>query len=157
MKKSHLSMILATFTAVGGFSISTIALGDKAAGTGSGADNHFQMMDTNGDGKLAPEEHTGGARKMFQTMDANKDGKVTATEMDLAHDQMAGKRGAKSHMSAADKIKKLDSDGDGILTAEEHDAGAKTMFERMDTDRDGMVSKAELAAGHTKMMNKQAK
>ena len=48
----------------------------------------------------------------------------------------------------------VDRDGDGVLTAEEHAAGSRAMFERMDTDKDGFLSKAELAAGHAKMLKK---
>jgi Ca2+-binding EF-hand superfamily protein len=57
-------------------------------------------------------------------------------------------------MSAADKIKVVDADGDGVLTAEEHRAGSRKMFEQMDTDKDGFVSRAELAAGHARAMPK---
>ena len=44
-----------------------------------------------------------------------------------------------------------------MLTAEEHAAGSKRMFEKMDTDKDGFVSQAELAAGHAKMIKKEVK
>src|SRR5450631_3462923 len=74
--------------------------------------NEFQMMDTNGDGKVSPDEHAAGAKKMFEAMDADKDGKVTAAEMDAAHERM-GKMMGKAHkpghmgMAAADKIKAI--------------------------------------------------
>jgi len=42
-----------------------------------------------------------------------------------------------------------------VLTAAEHAAGSRTMFERLDVDRDGFVTAAELAAGHAKMLGKQ--
>lgn len=57
-------------------------------------------------------------------------------------------------MSSAAKIKVIDTDGDGILTAAEHAAGSKTMFDRMDSNKDGYVSKSEFAAGHANMMRK---
>jgi EF hand len=60
-------------------------------------------------------------------------------------------------MSAADKIKVVDSDGDGILTAEEHAAGSRAMFEKMDTDKDGFLTQDELAAGHASMMKKPSR
>jgi len=60
----------------------------------------------------------------------------------------------RNEMSSADKIKAIDSDHDGVLTAEEHAAGSKTMFEKMDTDKDGYLTKAELEAGHAKLMGK---
>jgi hypothetical protein len=60
-------------------------------------------------------------------------------------------------MSAADKIKAVDSNGDGALTAAEHEAGAKKMFAKMDSNKDGFLSKAELTEGHAKLMPKTAK
>lgn len=60
-------------------------------------------------------------------------------------------------MSAADKIKVIDTDGDAILTAEEHAAGSRTMFEKMDTNKDGFLTKVELAAGHAQMLQKPSR
>jgi Ca2+-binding EF-hand superfamily protein len=120
-------------------------------------DAHFSAMDTNSDGKLSPDEHAAGARKMFNTMDANKDGRVTAAEMDTAHEKVAGKRATQADLSSAEKIKVVDTDGDGILTADEHATGSKMMFDKMDTNKDGFVSKPELEAGHAAMMRKESK
>jgi hypothetical protein len=120
----------------------------------------FQMMDRNGDGKISADEHAAAAKKMFQMMDANQDGKVTASEMDAAHERITGKpkSAAKGQeMSASDKIKVVDTNHDGVLSVEEHEAGAKEMFEKMDTDKDGYVSKSEMEAGHAKLMSKGAK
>jgi Ca2+-binding EF-hand superfamily protein len=130
--------------------------GDKAHGEHHKGMAGMEMMDTNGDGQLSREEHTAGARKMFETMDGDKDGKVTATEMEAAHAQIAGKdmKKMKGHMSAAEKIKVVDTSGDGVLTAEEHASGAMTMFDKMDTNKDGSLTKAEHASGHKAMMKK---
>ena len=117
----------------------------------------FKAMDTNGNGRLSAAEHARGAKKMFDTMDANKDGKVTAAEMDAAQEKVTGKKAGDNDMSSAEKIKVVDTDGDGILTADEHAAGSKAMFDRMDTDKDGFLSKEELAAGHAKMLHKRNK
>jgi Ca2+-binding EF-hand superfamily protein len=134
------------------------------------AEAQFQKMDSNADGKVSQDEHTTGAKAMFDTMDADKDGKVTAAEMDAAHDQMhkahamdkgdKGDKGAKgaahkAEMRATEKIKVVDTNGDGTLTAEEHAAGSKLMFGKMDTDKDGFLSKDELTKGHAKMLHKK--
>lgn len=120
------------------------------------SDANFRAMDTDGDRKLSPEEHAVGARKMFEAMDANKDGTVTSQEMDAAHEKVTGKQTTKTDMSSADKIKVVDTNGDGVLTAEEHAAGSKKMFDKMDADKDGFLTEAEVVAGHAKMMTKHA-
>jgi len=55
-------------------------------------------------------------------------------------------------MSSAEKIAKMDTNGDGMLSAAEHDAGAKKMFSEMDTDGNGSLSREEMAAGHAARM-----
>jgi hypothetical protein len=68
--------------------------------------------------------------------------------MDAAHERITGRKAKTTELSAAAKIKAVDTDGDGVLSAEEHAAGSKRMFEKMDGNKD------ELAAGHAKMMPK---
>ena len=139
---------------------SLAALGGLAMTAGAWAkpdpkvDAEFKKMDSNHDGRISAEEHAAGAKKMFDAMDANHDGKVTADEMTATQRKVTGAAPKPGDMSSADKIKAIDSDGDGVLTAAEHAAGSKTMFERMDSDKDGFLSKGELAAGHAKLMPK---
>jgi Ca2+-binding EF-hand superfamily protein len=127
-----------------------------------GGAHMFQEMDTNSDGKVSADEHAAAAKTMFTRMDENSDGKVTAAEMTAGHEKVTGKTDSKDKtapkgMSAAEKIKVIDTNGDGVLTAEEHAAGAKIMFEKMDANHDGFLTKDELVAGHAKMMSKHSK
>lgn len=115
------------------------------------ADAMFKSMDTDGDGRVSRAEHAAGAKKMFDEMDANHDGSVTAAEMTACH-EMKGDKPAKDAMSSADKIKVMDTNGDGQLSKAEHDAGADAMFTKMDTDGDGFLSASECKAGHDGMM-----
>lgn len=117
-------------------------------------DAQFKAMDADGDGRLSPDEHAVGAKRMFDTMDANKDGTVTIAEMDAVHKNIPGKEAKSSDLSSVEKIKAVDTNGDGQLSAEEHAAGSRKMFGKMDTDRDGFLSRAELTAGHEKMLKK---
>jgi len=107
-----------------------------------------KMMDTNGDGSVSAAEHTAGAQKMFTSMDANADGNVTAAEMDAHHAAKAAKGGDRMKMASAQKIKAIDTNGDGQLSAAEHEAGSQQMFAKMDTNGDGNLSAAEMQAGH---------
>jgi Ca2+-binding EF-hand superfamily protein len=152
-------------TAMCGLALSSYAIANEK-GTHTGmVGSEMKMMDTDNDGKITRDEHNSGARKMFEMMDSNKDGKVTATEMDAAREQMMGKKSdragdkmadktGKAMMSSQDKIKMIDTNNDGAISAEEHTQGARTMFDRMDTDRDGSLTATEIAAGHAKMMGK---
>src|SRR6185503_1142506 len=53
--------------------------------------------------------------------------------------------------------KVVDTDGDEVLTAEEHAVGSRAMFKKMDTDKDGFLTKDEFAAGHARMMKKPSR
>jgi Ca2+-binding EF-hand superfamily protein len=117
----------------------------------------FQSMDANADGKISVSEHAATAKTMFEKMDADHDGSVTETEMTAAHEKITGQKSGVGEMSAAEKIKAIDTNGDGKLTAEEHQAGSKMMFEKMDADHDGFLTKAEMVAGHAKLMHKVGK
>jgi Ca2+-binding EF-hand superfamily protein len=143
----------------------SLALGAPAFAEDPGA--KFKAMDTNNDGMVSAAEHAAAVTSMFGEMDADGDGKVTAAEMDARHammkpakakEPMTSNDAAMDHgamhreMSSAEKIAKMDTDGDGMLSSAEHDAGAKTMFSEMDTDGNGSLSRQELAAGHATMM-----
>jgi len=146
----------------GTLAVMPVALANKDGAEAHGPDAMFKMMDANGDGKISSPEHADAAKKMFTKMDTNGDGKVTAAEMDAFHEHLAAKKmhgdmakeTHRAEMSSADKIKVIDTDHDGVITADEHAAGSKSMFEKMDTDHDGFLSKAELEAGHAKLMSK---
>jgi Ca2+-binding EF-hand superfamily protein len=45
-----------------------------------------------------------------------------------------------------DKFKKMDTNGDGKVTREEHAAGARQMFTKSDANHDGVVTAAEMDA-----------
>ncbi len=97
------------------------------------------------------------------------DGIVTAQEMGAAHKDMptahsehsdtsrqpepgSSDASGKPMKSASAKIKAIDTDGDGAITAAEHEAGSKKMFGKMDKDANGRLTAAEIQAGHDRMM-----
>lgn len=118
-------------------------------------EKEFAMMDADHDGKVSAAEHAAGAKAMFEKMDANRDGKVSAAEMTAAHKAVTGHAAKKSDMSAEEKIKAVDGDGDGILTANEHAKASAGMFVKMDTSLDGFLSREEMAGGHAAMLKKK--
>ena len=115
----------------------------------------FHAMDKNGDGRVSEDEHAAASKTMFETMDTNKDGKVTAEEMTAAQPKVTGHKASAGDMDSADKIKAIDADGDGVLSAKEHAGGSRAMFAKMDRNHDGKLTRGEFNAGHAKLMAKR--
>lgn len=61
-----------------------------------------------------------------------------------------GEHGANHEMTM------MDTNKDGKISAAEHAAGAKKMFQTMDADQNGKVTATEMDAAHRKMMGKEA-
>ena len=139
--KKHMPFVVAC-------SLALCALPNAFAG--NDADKHFKKMDANGDGKISRAEHAAGAKQMFAECDVDKDGIVTAAEMDAAMALKKEKPG-KYDKTSAEKIQTIDQNGDGKLTAAEHEAGTEKMFAMMDKNGDGSLSKEECDEGQKTM------
>ena len=59
---------------------------------------------------------------------------------------------AHDHEKMNGMMDRMDTNHDGMVSAAEHAAYAKSMFDKMDANHDGMVSKVEMDAG-MKMMH----
>src|SRR5204862_1847465 len=62
--------------------------------------------------------------------------------------------GTKSPSDA--EFSKMDANEDGKITAEEHAAAARKMFEMMDRNKDGKVTAAEMDAAHAAVTGRKA-
>jgi Ca2+-binding EF-hand superfamily protein len=71
----------------------------------------------------------------------------------LAPPALAGPREQVGAASAG--IKRLDTDGDGRLSRQEHAAAAQKMFEAMDADHDGKVTAAEMGNAEAHMKGRR--
>jgi Ca2+-binding EF-hand superfamily protein len=61
------------------------------------------------------------------------------------------KKGGAEH-----EFSKMDTNGDGKVSADEHAAGAKKMFEMMDANKDGKVTADEMTAAHEQVAGAKA-
>lgn len=111
-----------------------------------GGDKKFEKMDTNGDGLISRSEHAAGVQRMFAEMDTSGDGVVTVREMEVKAAKSEDKK--RDEMSAKEKLRMADGNSDGRLTAREHANYAETIFGKLDTNGDGSLSMQEHEAGH---------
>jgi Ca2+-binding EF-hand superfamily protein len=131
-----------------------------AARANQEAEETFQEIDTNSDGKISSDEFAAAHKAKFEKMDTDHDGKLTAEEMTAAHEKhqkMGGKTDDKTKAMVIERIKIMDTNGDGVITEEEFVTDSKARFGKMDTDHDGYLTKAELKAGRQKAMEKAQK
>ena len=99
-QKAISTLMGAAFALVAGVGIATASGhegGDKAGKKGH---HMFEKMDTDGDGKISPEEHEAMAAERFSEMDSNGDGFVDKSEMKAHHKAMKEKW--KKHKKSCD-------------------------------------------------------
>lgn len=115
-------------------------------GGGHGAkrmQTRFDKLDSNHDGVVSLDEYVAGASAMFAKLDPQNTGKVTAQQ--LANSPHALER---DNAVAGHVVKKLDTNGDGVVSLDEYLAGAKMRFGRLDKNGDGYITADEAPAHH---------
>ena len=104
------------------------------------AAERFATLDRNADGEVSKDEYDGGA--LFQALDADNNNRVTVEEMQalLGPDR-------DGHLTAADRIRVADLNGDGELSDEEVRRVVEMRFQSLDTDHDEVLTLSELQSG----------
>lgn len=114
---------------------------EYASATTNIADVSFQEVDINGDGVISEREAAAmpvSLSEAFGTVDADGDNNVSPTEYEAASVNL---------LQGVD-FASLDTDGDGVIGAEEADEMPPLSedYDRVDTDEDGLISQGEYAA-----------
>jgi len=121
-----------------------LCLGVAAAGhaqsVGDTAATRFATLDKNSDGVVSEDEYDGSA--LFRTLDADHNYRVTVEEVQalLGPDR-------DGQLTAADRIRVADLNGDGELSDEEVRRVAEMRFQSLDTNHDNDLTLAELQVG----------
>lgn len=100
----------------------------------------LQRMDRDGDGRVSSGEHADAAKAAFDVLDADRDYRVDAAEMEAAN----GNQPVAHRLSGDQRLKPLDSNGDGELSPDEQADRAEAGFQARDTDDDGFLDLREL-------------
>jgi len=109
----------------------------------------IKAMDTNHDGMVSAAEHAAYAKAQFDAMDTNHDGQVTVAEMDAARmAKLKIKTAIALIPASATLIKPMDSNSDGMVSAEEHATAAEKDFNTMDANHDGQLNADEMRVGY---------
>jgi hypothetical protein len=117
---------------------------------GAGA-REVRLLDADADGRLSRAEHAAGAQALFRALDADRDGLLRANEVDEALENTLGPA---HEVPADERIAELDRDRDARLSAAEHAAVAREIFDRLDTDADGFLTSDELQRGHDEVLRR---
>lgn len=141
--------------AVAGLLLGTAAIADRV-GQGPamghmGGMPSLAALDANKDGKVSKDEMTAYRAAQTASVDANGDGKLSVDELAAMH---LKKMTDAAKAMAQTMVDRLDTDGDGMLSAAEMlgQPMPTDMFDRLDTNKDGFIDQAELDAAHQAMM-----
>jgi hypothetical protein len=110
----------------------------------------MHKMDTNHDGMVSRDEWIAFQDKVFAMLDKNNNGKVDENEYLHANPEMASfaTGGYSSGLLSKDMFKKIDTNGDGVISHDEFINYQLKIFHMMDTSstHKGMLGPAEFFA-----------
>ncbi len=100
--------------------------------------NHFDELDTNGDGKVSRAEMAAEGSKAFAAYDRNRDGRISS-------DEYGGRGGARTALGGfvRQHAAELDENQDRYISSTELQSFVLRMFSKADRDRDNIVTKEE--------------
>jgi len=108
----------------------------------------FGTADGNNDGRISSSEHEAYAAAVFNRIDANHDGNITVDEVNAAAGIIAGHNPGQVQLNAAYRIRRHDTNGDGVISKTEFLAAAVARFRAMDANSNGELTPQEFASGN---------
>jgi Ca2+-binding EF-hand superfamily protein len=107
------------------------------------AQKYFDRIDTNHDGVVTQDEYIAAATAHFNKIDSAGTGEISAEQIAssprmVQHEQRAATR----------EVKRMDTNGDGIVSQDEYIAAAKARFSKLDKNGDGFIDADEVQANH---------
>ena len=116
-------------------------------GTAAAKLRDFGQADGNNDGRVSTSEHAAYAAAFFRRIDANGDGNVTVDEVNVAAGIISGHNPSATQLNASYRIRRHDTNGDGVISRTEWDAAAVARFRAMDANSNGELTAQEFASG----------
>ena len=116
----------------------------------------FERLDTDRDDVIEKQEIEAARRAMFDRADADNDDYVTGKEIEALREEFSEARGQRmrqreapegSREALADRVKRLDTDGDGRIAEAEFVAARDPLLQRFDGNGDGSITRAEMDEG----------
>lgn len=111
----------------------------------------FERADKDGDGAISRDEFMANHHERFAAVDADADGNISAEERAAKREEMRAKmeeRRAKREARMKERAKKMleqvDTNGDGVVSAQEHEAHAAARFAKWDKNGDGQLTQDEM-------------
>lgn len=105
----------------------------------------YSPMDSNGDGKVSLAEFEAVHATQLARFDANKDGTVTVSEIEAYFAPHLSQGGQFVQQRLA-TLKTADTNGDGVISADEFKAAGAAEFRAADTNGDGYIEAGEVLA-----------
>lgn len=102
------------------------------AAVGYTAEDNFNKVDANNDGKISKKEYFDAVKRIFDKVDKNKDGVLTRDEL-KAIDKIDAKKFMKGE----------DINNDGKISEEEFTRAAEKRFKFLDKNNDGFIDQKE--------------
>jgi Ca2+-binding EF-hand superfamily protein len=143
-----------------GLAIVGLTLVSAAADAQTAATRVFERLDTDRDEVIEPQEIQAARHAAFDRADADNDDYVTGTELEALREGIADEygrgRGPRARApegargAAADRVKRLDTDGDGRIAETEFVAAVDPLLQRFDGNGDGSITRAEMDEGASK-------